>query len=237
MGDPLCAPFPRKALQPSDIDKGLDPATELPALFSAASAAGAGRDRHASRGGARWRCVARPAPARATRQARRRRSRTRRRSTRASTARTCCWRATYEEQKAYDKAIERYRLVLASKPGNLIALNNLAYVLAVHKNQPAEALGYAERAYTLLARSRSSRTRSPGCSTSSAATRRRPACSPTPRASSRTTREVRLHAAVVFAAVGMMDAAAKELAEALRLDPSLRGHEDVKALTGKLKKQ
>ena len=35
VGDPLCAPFPRKALQPSDIDKGIDPTTELPAVFSA----------------------------------------------------------------------------------------------------------------------------------------------------------------------------------------------------------
>jgi len=28
VGDPLCAPFPRKALQPSDIDKRIDPATD-----------------------------------------------------------------------------------------------------------------------------------------------------------------------------------------------------------------
>jgi len=36
IGDPLCAPFPRRVLQPADIDKGIDPATELPALFAAA---------------------------------------------------------------------------------------------------------------------------------------------------------------------------------------------------------
>ena len=35
VGNPLCSPFPRKSLSPSDIDKGLDPTTELPALFSA----------------------------------------------------------------------------------------------------------------------------------------------------------------------------------------------------------
>ncbi len=39
-GDPLCAPSPRKALQPSDIDKGIDPATELPALILAQKAPG-----------------------------------------------------------------------------------------------------------------------------------------------------------------------------------------------------
>ena len=33
IGDPLCAPFARKALQPSDIDRGLDPTTEMPVHF------------------------------------------------------------------------------------------------------------------------------------------------------------------------------------------------------------
>lgn len=35
IGDPLCAPFRQGALSREDIDKGLDPETELPALFSA----------------------------------------------------------------------------------------------------------------------------------------------------------------------------------------------------------
>jgi hypothetical protein len=34
-------------------------------------------------------------------------------------------------------------------PNEPIALNNLAYALAVRKGQPAEAIGYAERANTL----------------------------------------------------------------------------------------
>ena len=35
IGDPLAAPFPRKPLQAAEIDSGIDPATELPAYFSA----------------------------------------------------------------------------------------------------------------------------------------------------------------------------------------------------------
>ena len=35
IGDPLCAPFPRKGLSPADIEGGLDAATELPAFFAA----------------------------------------------------------------------------------------------------------------------------------------------------------------------------------------------------------
>ena len=49
--------------------------------------------------------------------------------------------------------------------------------------------------------------------------------------------EVRLHAAVVYAAVGMLEPAAKELEEALRLDPSLAASAEVKALQGKLAKR
>ena len=39
--------------------------------------------------------------------------------------------------------------MLAADPNDTVALNNLAYALAVRKGQPAEALGYAERAFTL----------------------------------------------------------------------------------------
>ena len=46
--------------------------------------------------------------------------------------------------------------------------------------------------------------------------------------------EVRLHAAVVFAAIGVVDQAATELDAALKLDPSLAGSDEVKALKAKL---
>jgi tetratricopeptide (TPR) repeat protein len=96
---------------------------------------------------------------------------------------------SYEEAKEYDRAIDRYRKVLAVNPNEPIALNNLAYALAVRRGQPAEAVGYAE---------------------------------------------VRLHAAVVDAAIGLLEPAAKELGEALRLDPTLAANSDVKPLQARL---
>lgn len=42
-------------------------------------------------------------------------------------------------------AIEQYRKILESDPDNIVALNNLAYYLADHANQPDEALKYAQR--------------------------------------------------------------------------------------------
>src|SRR4030095_4752746 len=35
IGDPLCAPFRKTAVATDEIDGGIDPATELPKLFSA----------------------------------------------------------------------------------------------------------------------------------------------------------------------------------------------------------
>jgi uncharacterized protein (TIGR03790 family) len=233
VGDPLCAPFPRKALQPSDIDKGLDPATGLPAYFSARSAkvmAAAGTRPEAAtlmlRAQARKAKGDKAGAQKALEEAAAI-------DPRLDTAHLLL-AASYEEQKEYDKAIERYRLVLANKPANPVALNNLAYVLAVRKDKPAEALAYAQRAYTV---------------------------SPTPiiadtlawvqhlvgrdqeaaRLLADTARklpenaEVRLHAAVVFAAVGMVDAAARELAVAVKLEPELEATDEVKRLRTKLK--
>ena len=51
--------------------------------------------------------------------------------------------------KDYDKAIERYRAILENDDRNVPALNNLAYALAVRKQQPKEALPFAQRAYLL----------------------------------------------------------------------------------------
>jgi Tfp pilus assembly protein PilF len=44
----------------------------------------------------------------------------------------------------------------------------------------------------------------------------------------------RLHAAVVYAAAGMQEAAAKELSDAVRLDPELEKSDEVKALRARL---
>jgi Tfp pilus assembly protein PilF len=236
IGDPLCAPLPRKALQASDIDKGIDPATELPALFSArrmqaATTKGAKPEavqrllRYEARTGRGDKTGAVKALEEATAI-----------DPRFAAAHLLLAQA-YEETKDYDKAIDRYRSVLAVDANDTVALNNLAYGLAVRKGQPAEAIGYAERALTLtrgsatvadtlawvqhlLGRDREA------AQLLTAAVRAMPANA-----------EVRLHAAVVYAALGLLEPATKELAEALRLDPALEKTDEVKALRGKLVKK
>jgi Flp pilus assembly protein TadD len=46
----------------------------------------------------------------------------------------------------------RYRKVLELQPGNIFALNNVAYALAVLKNQPTDALPLAHKAASLAPR-------------------------------------------------------------------------------------
>ena len=233
VGDPLCAPFPRKPLLRSDIDKGLDPATELPGFFSerrlrVAAAQGIMPDaaRLLLRADARSAKGDSVGAQKALEEATVIDPGLRSAHLLLATA--------YEQQRDYDKAIARYRKILETQPNDAVALNNLAYTLAVHKGQPAEAIGDAERAFTLskgnptvadtlawvqhlLGRDREAAALLAG------AAKALPGNA-----------EVRLHNAVVLAAVGMPEQAAKELEEALRLDPALAKSDEVTALKARL---
>jgi tetratricopeptide (TPR) repeat protein len=142
-----------------------------------------------------------------------------------------------ERDKAYDKAIERYRTILANDDRNVAALNNLAYALAVYKHQPKEALGFAQRAY-LLTREQAltadtlawvyhllgdDKTALPLLQD---AVRRVPQ-HPT----------IRWHLGAVLANVGQADLALQAVETAVRLDPRLAADEEVAQLREKLRKQ
>jgi uncharacterized protein (TIGR03790 family) len=233
VGDPLCAPFPRRPVQPADIDGGIDTATELPALFAARRLQVLVQSTTPEAAKAVLRSEARAA-----------------KDDRAGVV-TALEEATtldpklvtahlilatdYESQKDHDKAAERYRAVLAVSPDNALALNNLAYLLAVHKGQAREAIGLAERAMTLTGG------KSPEIADTVAWVqhllgRDREAAEILQRLvkSAPARAEYRLHAAVVFAAVGKLEEAATELREAVRLDPELEKSDEVKALRAKL---
>jgi tetratricopeptide (TPR) repeat protein len=51
-----------------------------------------------------------------------------------------------QKSNHFSEAIERYRKILELSPDNVIALNDLAYLLSESGNQTDEALKYAERA-------------------------------------------------------------------------------------------
>ena len=235
VGDPLCAPFPRTPVPAAEIDGGADADTELPAFFAAR------RLRIITAQGAK------PDAAKAILRSEARTARgdadgaTRALEEAAALDPSLvgvqlALASAYEIRKEHDKAIERYRAVLALQPDSIMALNNLAYALAVHKASPQEALPIAERAMTL------SGGRSLEVADTLAwiqhllgrdadAARLLEAVVKSAPASA----EIRLHAAVVFAAAGRLDDARAQLDEALKLDPTLESSSEVAALRKRLK--
>lgn len=223
IGDPLCAPFQNRHLDLADLDSPVDPQTELPGFLSARRvatlvSAGASKEAaqlvakaevHDNRGDADG---ARAALERAT-------------SIQPSLVLAQLMLASrYEMSGAWDGAIASYRRVLETSPNDATALNNLAYTLAVHKNDPAAALPFAKRAYTapngtgaaadtlawvqhLLGND------AEALPLIAAAAKQLPQVA-----------EVHLHAAAILAGTGNLAAAKDELELAIKLDSALEGH-------------
>jgi uncharacterized protein (TIGR03790 family) len=135
-----------------------------------------------------------------------------------------------QEAGADDPAIAHYRLALEIQPTNLIALNNLAFVLAVRRNAPSEALPLAQRAVALAPRAGGVvdtlgwvehllGNHAVAGKLFELATQLEPGQA-----------EIRLHAAVVYAALGQRDRAGVELQAALRLSPALETTDEVRRL-------
>lgn len=234
VGDPLCAPFREKAPAPTDIDSGTDPISEMPLYLSqrlTASMARSGvkaeaaryyiraqmRTSHKDRAGARQaleQAVAND-PGFAVAE--------------------IALAGIYDTDGQWPRAIEAYRHALKVAPDQPIVMNNLAFVLALHRpEERPEALELAKRAY--------------------AATNGNPAITDTlawihhlmgddasaePLIESAVkavpkSAEMQLHAAFVFAALAKPQAATAALTTAIALDKTLADRDDVRALSARL---
>jgi uncharacterized protein (TIGR03790 family) len=237
VGDPLCAPFPRKPLSREEIEDPIDSTTALPGSFSARRVAAAMRQFPGVAESA-LRLVIRAETLIATGD--------------RDAARVALEEATrtapnvppfelqlallYEQAGQFDRAAERYQRVLDVQPNNAIALNNLAYSMAVRLKSPAEALPLAKRAAAAA----------PNDGTvldtlawiehllGDEATAAKQIAQAVARA--RGNPEIRLHAAVIYAASGARAVAEIELKEALRLDPSLETRDEVRQVRSALAK-
>jgi uncharacterized protein (TIGR03790 family) len=232
-GDPLCAPF-RSAAQVDDIvNAPIDSETELPEHFSrrrqeslmstgiSAAAAklmlvGEARARRSDEIGMRQAyeqaTVADP----------------------RLNAVHLMLATVYEKAGEYDLAIERYRRVLATAPNEAVAMNNLAYALAVYKNAPKDALPIAEKAYTLF--KRDSRIIDTLAwihyligNTSEAEPLLIQAAAGAPNDP-----DIHLHMAIVYAALGRRDLALGALTRSTQIDPAFADREDVRRLQAQL---
>src|SRR5262249_36181054 len=135
-----------------------------------------------------------------------------------------------EQAGEYDAAITRYRHIVEMDPANVVALNNLAFALAVRRNAPTEARTFAKRAAAIAPTS--------GIvldtlgwiehllgNDAVAANPLVEAIKLEPERG-----ELRMHAAVVLMATGLRERSEAELKEALRLDPSLGQRDEVRSL-------
>ena len=230
IGDPLCRPFTGRVLTSGDLESDTDKETDLPRSFStrrlAQFAAAFGVTGGAAVMGVRAetlttkgdRAGARAALEQAVAIA-------------PSAIGMVMNLAQLEEaDRLYDAAIGHYQRIVELQPSNAIALNNLAYALAVHRNAPAEALPLAKRAAALAPRSGGVLDTwawiehllgNHGVSAKllSDAIKLDPALA-----------ELRWHAAVVAAAQGDRPKAESELKEAVRLDSSLEERSQTREL-------
>lgn len=235
IGDPLCAPFSRQGADGKDLNPPVDSSTELPLFFSArrlaqlAAAAPAmpqealalwarshalrGRGDEAGALGSLEGVVER-APAVA--------------APRLELA------LLLEQGGEVHRAVEQYRRILEVQPNQVVALNNLAYALAVGQNAPAEGLPFAKRAATLTPANANVLDTLAWIEHllgdhDTAAKRLEEAIRRDPNHA-----DIRLHAAIVFQAAGARVRAEAELKTALRLNPSLEDSESVRHLRAKL---
>ena len=235
VGDPLCAPFTRKALSRADIDGGMDAELDVPLFFAkrrvdaALAALSGGNERVA-------RLIVRGDIAMT-------------RGDRAAAKRFFEQAAELAPELVRPRellaelniltgdqvgAAEQYRRIIAIQPSNTVALNNLAYDIAVREKKPADAIGMARKALALAPREPTILDTVGWIeylmgNTAEAAKLLVQASRSAPGNS-----EIRLHAAFALASQGARAAAETELAAALKIAPTLEKRADVQQLKARL---
>ena len=235
VGDPLCTAFARKSLTTTEIDPGTDADTELPAHFAAKRmAVMAAQFKGATPAAlAAWL----RSEARITRGDQAGQLEALERVTELSPDLVLAQlqlAMLYEQLDDFTRARERYTHVLKLQPNNVVALNNLAYGLAVREQKLADALPFARRAVGLAPNEATivdtlAWIEHLNGNSAEAARLLRNVVQGNAR-----TPDVHLHAAIVFAAVGELEDADVQLRKALELNPALEKSADVVKLRERL---
>jgi uncharacterized protein (TIGR03790 family) len=235
VGDPLCRPFPGKTLPVAVAKPPVDASTDLPTFFSK-------RRLEVTR--AQLRTDNMENVARVVRADARlaRGDRTGARVDMEAAVKADPSLTAVEFQLAqlddadgkHDAAIERYRRVVAQDPKHVLALNNLAYGLAIYQNAAKEARPLAERAAALAPRDGAvldtlawiqhlDNDNASASKTIVNAVNALPGNA-----------EVRMHAAFIYTDAGAVAAAKFELQQIAKIDPAMMQRDDVKALQRRL---
>lgn len=231
VGDPLAKVASREGSAPIGMDSGVDPVTQLPALFSArrvkaAASQARGIPESAVALSLRAEALSGSDDVDGARAALLEALKIAPRYT-AALMRL----ALFDEQaELHESAIARYRQVLEIEPGHVIAMNNLAFRLTAQEDTRNEALRWARRAAALAPSS------SDVLDTLAWVLHLLGDSAEASRIITTALREtpdragLRVHAAAIFASAGRAAEAEAQLKEALRLDPSLESSEDVRSV-------
>lgn len=239
VGDPLCAPFRTKHLEPKDIDAGTDPDTELPVYFGTKRlntvAAAANKQFGVLQDSVKLLLRAQSRLARQDLPGARQALEECISGDDRLPESNLLLASLYEASQEYDKAIGRYRRLRVLVPDNPIVLNNLAYALAVRKGNVSEALPLAEKAYGLAKNS-------PNIADTLGwiyhlAGQNDKAIKHLEEAARLASgnAEIHFHYAVASEAAGNRTEASAALQRAVQIDPKLAQREDVKQLQSKIK--
>jgi uncharacterized protein (TIGR03790 family) len=220
VGDPLCAPFQTSELTTADPEPPIDPETELPARFAARRLAALVR-------------LAKPDALKLVLQAEARTAKgdtagavkALDKAASADRSSTFVWHSLADARERggeYVEAAAANRRILELNSNDVIALNNLAYNLAVHQNLPQEGHPLAVRA-AALARDNPTIEDTLGWIQHLLGddAHALPLIERASRALPRSA-DVQLHAAVLYAKAGRLEDAAKALALSGELDAKLR---------------
>jgi uncharacterized protein (TIGR03790 family) len=235
IGDPLCSPFVRRPLARGEIDGGLDADLRLPAFFGKRRLASVMATMPGAPEAAARLAVRAEAAFRENDRAAGRRLLEQATDLAPNAARLQILLADwYTSVGELEAAADRWGKVLALQPNNVVALNNLAYDMAVRQKKPAEALPLARKALSLSGGDANvldtvGWIEHLSGNSAEAARILVQAAKGAPRNA-----DVRLHNAVVLAAQGARGAAAAELAEALKLKPTLAEQPETQALQAQL---
>jgi uncharacterized protein (TIGR03790 family) len=238
VGDPLCAPFRTTSLAPHEIDKGIDPNTELPSAFSARrirAYSDAGSRSGIQPETIRWILRAESRIVKKDQDGAKKALEKAVAGDNRLFAPQILLAALYEASHEYDKAIECYRRLREIAPDNPIVLNNLAFDLAVGQKNIQEALPLAEKAYALK-KNQTNISDTLGWIYHLAGQNDKAIklLEEAVKAGSNNA-DIQLHFAVVSAEMGNLSAAESALKRVLEIDPKLEQSEDVKKVRAKLK--
>jgi uncharacterized protein (TIGR03790 family) len=236
LGDPLCAPFRASSPDASELDPPTDPETERQPFFSGrrlVALGGKGLRKDALKLLLQGEARLGRGDQSGGRQALEAAALSEARLVEAQLQLA----ALHDRAREFDQAIDRYRQVIANEPRNSVALNNLAYNLAVHKNVPADALPFAEKA-RLLAPGNPLIVDTLGWVHHLAGNHREALrfLVQAGRGASQNP-DIRLHLASAFAAAGQFEAAQRELAVALKLEPDLEHRSNLDVDVSELRKK